>query len=72
MRHVNAAADSLATEAQEGRAGRVVLSLERMAELNVINIIPEVLYTPNNSARTKEECDSEKSSATAVTRSQLR
>ncbi|KAG3178529.1 hypothetical protein PC128_g16385 [Phytophthora cactorum] len=72
MRHFNAAADSLATEALEGRAGRVALSLERKAELNVINRIPEVWYTPNNSVRAKEESDSKKSSATAVTRSQLR
>ncbi|KAG3078382.1 hypothetical protein PI124_g19970 [Phytophthora idaei] len=75
MRHFNAAADSLATEAQEGlegQAGRVVLSSERKAELKMINRIPEVLCTPNYSAITKEESDSEKPSVTAVPRGQLR
>ncbi|KAG2771584.1 hypothetical protein PC129_g16016 [Phytophthora cactorum] len=66
MRHFNAATDSLATEALEGQAGRLVLSSERKAELTMINRIPEVLYTPNNSAIAKEETSS---SSTAGTRS---
>ncbi|GMF32591.1 unnamed protein product [Phytophthora fragariaefolia] len=39
------AADSMATEALEAKAGRVVLSLERKTELKALNKIPEMLYT---------------------------
>ncbi|GMF52143.1 unnamed protein product [Phytophthora fragariaefolia] len=50
VRLYNSAADSMATEALEAKAGRVVLSLERKAELKALNKIPEMLYTRENSA----------------------
>ncbi|GMF52772.1 unnamed protein product [Phytophthora fragariaefolia] len=45
----NSAADSVATEALEAKAGRVVLSLERKAELKALNM----LYTCESSANTR-------------------
>ncbi|GMG17809.1 unnamed protein product [Phytophthora fragariaefolia] len=42
----------MATEALEAKAGWVVLTLERKAELKVLNKIPEVLYVSGNSADT--------------------
>ncbi|GMF61158.1 unnamed protein product [Phytophthora fragariaefolia] len=50
VRLYNSAADSMATEALEAKAGRVVLSLDRKAELKALNKIPEMLYTCENSA----------------------
>ncbi|GMF62220.1 unnamed protein product [Phytophthora fragariaefolia] len=46
----NSAVDSMATETLEAKAGRVVLGLERKAELKALNKIPEMLYTCENSA----------------------
>ncbi|GMF55637.1 unnamed protein product [Phytophthora fragariaefolia] len=40
----------MTTEALEAKAGRVVLSLERKAELKALNKIPEMLYTCEKSA----------------------
>ncbi|GMF68480.1 unnamed protein product [Phytophthora fragariaefolia] len=53
-RHYNSAADSMATEALEAEAGRVVLSTERKAELRALNKIPEMLYACKNSTDTRE------------------
>ncbi|GMF47823.1 unnamed protein product [Phytophthora fragariaefolia] len=50
VRLYNSAVDSMATEALEAKAGRVVLSLERKSELKALNKIPEMLYTCENSA----------------------
>ncbi|GMF35750.1 unnamed protein product [Phytophthora fragariaefolia] len=52
VRLYNSAADSMATEALEAKAGWVVLTLERKAELKALNKIPEVLYVSGNSADT--------------------
>ncbi|GMF40027.1 unnamed protein product [Phytophthora fragariaefolia] len=41
VRHYNSAADTMATEALAAKAGRVVLSTEREAELRALNKIPE-------------------------------
>ncbi|GMF62265.1 unnamed protein product [Phytophthora fragariaefolia] len=53
-RHDNSAADSMATEALEAKAGRVVLSTERKAELRALNKIPEMLYACKNSTDIRE------------------
>ncbi|GMF44516.1 unnamed protein product [Phytophthora fragariaefolia] len=50
VRLYNSAADSMATEALDAKAGRVVLSLERKAEFKALNKIPDMLYTCENSA----------------------
>ncbi|GMF56526.1 unnamed protein product [Phytophthora fragariaefolia] len=52
VRLYNSAADSMTTKALETKAGRVVLSLERKAELRALNKIPEKLYTSRDSADT--------------------
>ncbi|GMF90369.1 unnamed protein product [Phytophthora fragariaefolia] len=54
LRHYNAAADSLATEALENTMGRVVLSSDRKAELKELNRVSEVLYTSTDSADSGE------------------
>ncbi|GMF20061.1 unnamed protein product [Phytophthora fragariaefolia] len=46
----NSATDSIVTEALEANAGRVLLSIERKAELRALNKISERLYTSKNSA----------------------
>jgi ribonuclease HI len=50
VRYYNAAADSLATEALECKAGRVVLSGDGKTELKTLNRISEVLYAEPNPA----------------------
>jgi ribonuclease HI len=50
VRYYNASADSLATEALECKAGRVVLSADRKIELKTLNRISEVLYAGTNPA----------------------
>ncbi|GMF54590.1 unnamed protein product [Phytophthora fragariaefolia] len=52
VRLYNSSVDSMTTEALETKAGRVVLSLERKAELRALNKIPEKLYTSTDSADT--------------------
>ncbi|GMF59964.1 unnamed protein product [Phytophthora fragariaefolia] len=41
----NSAAQAMVMEALENKAGRVVLSVKRNAELKVLNRIPEVLHS---------------------------
>ncbi|GMF41166.1 unnamed protein product [Phytophthora fragariaefolia] len=55
VRLYNSVADPMATEALEAKAGWVVLTLERKAELKALNKIPEVLYVSGNSADAPEE-----------------
>ncbi|GMF17649.1 unnamed protein product [Phytophthora fragariaefolia] len=50
LRHYNAAADSLATEALESKMERVVLSSDRKTELKKLNRVSEILYTSTDSA----------------------
>ncbi|GMF59041.1 unnamed protein product [Phytophthora fragariaefolia] len=52
VRLYNSAADSMTTEALETKAGRVVLSLERKADLRALDNIPEQVYTSRDSADT--------------------
>ncbi|GMF51331.1 unnamed protein product [Phytophthora fragariaefolia] len=54
LRHYNAAADSLVTEALESRMGRVVLSSDRKTELKELNRVSEILYTSTDSAGSGE------------------
>ncbi|GMF54778.1 unnamed protein product [Phytophthora fragariaefolia] len=54
LRHYNAAADSLATEALESKMGRVVLSSDRKTELKELNRVFEILYTSTDSADSGE------------------
>ncbi|GMG17110.1 unnamed protein product [Phytophthora fragariaefolia] len=64
VRHYNSAADSMATEALEAKAGRVVLSTERKAALRALNKIPEMLYACKNSTDTRENsADGDRNSA---------
>ncbi|GMF27072.1 unnamed protein product [Phytophthora fragariaefolia] len=64
VRHYNSAADSMATEALEAKAGRAVLSTERKAELRALNKIPEMLYACKNSADTRgNSADGDRNSA---------
>ncbi|KAI9991068.1 hypothetical protein PInf_018689 [Phytophthora infestans] len=63
-RHYNAAADSLATEALEAKAGRVILGTDRKGELRMINRVAEELYATDNPVETPI--------VTAVTRSRVR
>ncbi|GMG17012.1 unnamed protein product [Phytophthora fragariaefolia] len=85
VRLYNSAAGSMATEALEAKAGRVVLRLERKAELKALNKIPEMLYTCENSADTRRNSATigkqsaensaertEEPKVTATTRSQAR
>ncbi|GMG18449.1 unnamed protein product [Phytophthora fragariaefolia] len=54
----------MATEALEAKAGRVVLSTERKAELRALNKIPEMLYACKNSTDTRENsAESDRNSA---------
>ncbi|GMF15562.1 unnamed protein product [Phytophthora fragariaefolia] len=46
----DSAADAMATKALEAMAGRVVLSIERKAELRALDKFPKMLYTSQNSA----------------------
>ncbi|EGZ09081.1 hypothetical protein PHYSODRAFT_524739, partial [Phytophthora sojae] len=55
VRLYNSAADSLATEALETKAGKVVLSAGRKAELKTLNRISEVLYVDTDSAAAPAE-----------------
>ncbi|KAE8887068.1 hypothetical protein PF003_g28876 [Phytophthora fragariae] len=68
LRTYNAAADALATEALEAKAGRVILNADRKAELQVQNRIQEVLYVDRDSAKD----DKVTPNIAAVTRSQAR
>ncbi|KAE8879277.1 hypothetical protein PF003_g36670 [Phytophthora fragariae] len=68
LRTYNAAADALATEAPEAKAGRVILSADRKAELQVLNRIQEMLYVDRDSAKD----DKVTPNIAAVTRSQAR
>ncbi|KAE9158613.1 hypothetical protein PF004_g31821 [Phytophthora fragariae] len=68
LRTYNAAADALATEALEAKAGRVILSADRKAELQVLNRTQEVLYVDRDSAKD----DKVTPNIAAVTRSQAR
>ncbi|GMF24270.1 unnamed protein product [Phytophthora fragariaefolia] len=64
VRLYNSAADSMATEALEAKAGRVVLSTERKAEWRALNKIPEMLYACKNSADTRgNSADGDRNSA---------
>ncbi|KAE9283494.1 hypothetical protein PF008_g27392 [Phytophthora fragariae] len=68
LRHYNAAADSLATEALEDKADRVILSGERKVDLKTLNWISEILY-----AEVKTDSSAEaKATATVMTRNQKR
>ncbi|KAE8882239.1 hypothetical protein PF002_g10217 [Phytophthora fragariae] len=67
VRHYNAAADSLATEALEDNADRVILSGERKADLKTLNRTPEILY-----AEVKTDSAEAKAKVTVMTRNQKR
>jgi len=66
--YYNASADSLATEALECKAGRVLLSADRKIELKTLNRISEVLYAGTNPA----DKDDNKAEVTVMTRSRTR
>ncbi|KAE9033481.1 hypothetical protein PR003_g31778 [Phytophthora rubi] len=68
LRTYNTSADVLATEAREAKAGRVILSADRKAELQVLNRIQEVLYVDRDSAKADEATPN----IAAVTRNQAR
>ncbi|GMF56566.1 unnamed protein product [Phytophthora fragariaefolia] len=68
LRHYNAAADSLATEALESKMGQVVLSSDRKTELKELNRVSEILYTSTDSADSGES----RAEMTVMTRRQTR
>ncbi|GMF81758.1 unnamed protein product [Phytophthora fragariaefolia] len=68
LRHYNAAADSLATEALENKMGRVVPSSDRKTELKELNRVSEILYTSTDSADSGEP----RTKMTVMTRRQTR
>ncbi|GMF47172.1 unnamed protein product [Phytophthora fragariaefolia] len=68
LRHYNAAADSLATEALESKMGRVVLSSDRKTERTELNRVSEILYTSPDSADSGEP----RAEMTVMTRRQTR
>ncbi|GMF63422.1 unnamed protein product [Phytophthora fragariaefolia] len=68
LRHYNAAADSLATEALESKMERVVLSSDRKTELKELNRASEILYTSTDSADSGEP----RAEMTVMTRRQTR
>ncbi|GMF63183.1 unnamed protein product [Phytophthora fragariaefolia] len=68
LRHYNAAADSLATEALDSKMGWVVLSSDRKAELKELNRVSELLYTSTDS----DDSGEHRAKMTVMTRRQTR
>ncbi|GMF22441.1 unnamed protein product [Phytophthora fragariaefolia] len=68
LRHYNAAADALATEALESKMGRAVLSSDRKTELKELNRVSEILYTSTDPADSGEP----RAEMTVMTRRQTR
>ncbi|GMF16628.1 unnamed protein product [Phytophthora fragariaefolia] len=68
LRHYNASADSLATEALESKMERVVLSGDRKTELKELNRVSKILYSRTDSADSGEP----RAEMTVMTRRQAR